>query len=456
VEGGDPRPREWDDAADISGSVGGAGASHHVVAAVRGPSLRLVAGLVAALVAVGGVLTWGGGGDPGATDRGSRSGEEPGGDGPASGAEMEVTSSADVSAAYAAAAVRLERARTFAYRGIIRGGGSSVLRPGGPSAGAVMVEGAVHLPLSITSEVTADGSFAATETVTSGPVAWSRRASTADQLEAAAWAIAPGHAPDEDSTYLPVEYRSRLGMALVADAVIAAGDRRDAPRDSAGRRVIRATIPDRVGPGGDRASLVAEGPLAGAEVAVTLDENGNIAHVKLAAAAPGHPPIDLELDILNVGEPLLITPADLEPIGSTVPADALAEVGLGSAQMPGLPPTWVLTSATVFRRGGRLSPPPAGCGGALLALEYHDLRAVGEGELRLSVWRDGCGTDGGMSVGTAPAAEFAAGRFTGSIRAVDGQLLSRGVADGATAISFTTDLSRDATAAALASLSPAG
>jgi hypothetical protein len=245
----------------------------------------------------------------------------------------------------------------------------------------------------------------------------------------------------------------RLGIALVVDAVQAATDRRAAPRDDAGRRVIRATVPDQLSPGstgsGDLDDVV-----GGAELAVTLDDGGDIARVELTAA-PNHPPLEITLDIGRLGDPALVTAGDLAaPIRASVTPDVLAEVGLGSLDVPGLPTTWALTSASVHRPDGGLSPSPPGCGGPVLALEYRDLRAVVDGWLFLSVWRHTCTPDEVIRGGTGEGAMVAvdAGRFTGWALRTRGPPYRGDVTDGTTAVSFTTDLSPEDAAAALASL----
>jgi hypothetical protein len=161
--------------------------------------------------------------------------------------------------------------------------------------------------------------------------------------------------------------------------------------------------------------------------------------------------------MLRLGDPALVTAGDLaEPIRASVPPDVLTDVGLGSLDVPGLPTTWALTSASLYRPDGRLSPLPTGCGGQVLALEYHDLRAVADGFLFLSVWRHTCDPDEGRREGTGEVAEVAveAGRFTGSALRSPGQPYQGDVTDGTTAVSFSTDLSPEDAAAALASLVP--
>jgi hypothetical protein len=427
---------------------GAASTSRRVVSGAggggRSPWLAVVA--VAVLVAVGVVLTRGDNDPAPSSPRDDRSGEPP-----PTGAEMEVVETEDASAAYADAAVRFGRAHTFGYRGIVRSAGPSLLRPGPWIAAEVTVDGAVHLPLSITTDVAVDPTGAAAETVTSGAATWARRAPSPDGLAGAPWEPVGGDV-SADVRNLPGVPPSRLGIALVVDAVGAATDRQEAPRDAAGRRVIRATVPDQM-------SSRSSGPedlddlIGGAELAVTLDDRGDVARVELTAA-PGHPPLEIALDMLRLGDPALVTAGDLaEPIRASVPPDVLTDVGLGSLDVPGLPTTWALTSASVYPPDGSLGPAPPGCGGPVLALEYHDLRAMANGWLFLSVWRDTCGPDAQDPAGTGATTEAAvdAGRFTGSASQT-GQQYQGEVTDGTTAISFTTDLSPEDAATAIASL----
>jgi hypothetical protein len=429
---------------------GGASTSRRVVSGPGGGGRRpwLVVMVVAVLVGVVVVLSRGDN-DPDASNSSDGRADET----PAAGAEMEVIETADVSAAYSEAALRFGRALTFGYRGTVRSAGPSLLRPGPWIAGDVAVDGAVHLPLSITTEVALDPTGVAAETVTSGSVTWARRAPAPDGLAAAPWEPVGGDVSTEVGRDRPRVAPSRLGIALVVDAVQAATDRRAAPRDDAGRRVIRATVPDRLSPG-STGSEDLDDVVGSAELAVTLDDGGDIARVELTAA-PNHPPLEIALDIGRLGDPALVTAGDLaEPIRASVPPDVLAEVGLGSLDVPGLPTTWALTSASVHRPDGGVSPSPPGCGGPVLALEYRDLRAMADGWLFLSVWRQTCAADEVIRGGTGEGAMVAvdAGRFTGWALRTRGPPYRGDVTDGTTAVSFTTDLSPEHAAAALASL----
>jgi hypothetical protein len=412
----------------------------------RGGSWRTVAALIVALLAVGVVLT---------RDGGDESADDGAGGDELDGAEMEVTDVPDVSTAYAEAAVRLGRAGTFAFQGTVRSEAATPLRPGPRIADEVTVEGAVHLPLSITTEVAVGPDGAAVETVTSGAAVWARRATDEAGLAEAPWTVVR-----ED--LVPVLERgpmetplSRLGLALMANVVRSAGNRRQAPADEEGRQVLRSTMPvDRV-PQGDR-SLDIEDVVAGAELVVVLDDAGDVAHIELTNP-PGTPTLEVVLDIRRLGESDVIHPDDIaEPIGATFPQEVLGEVGLGSLDLPGLPATWALTGATAYSTDSSVGSVPAGRELPLLRLRYNDLTAVGEGELTLTIWRDGRKPDPGPAIGTAPRerVEVTAGRFSGT--AEPSSSLGYGeVTDGTTALSFATDLPLEASSAAIASLVPA-
>jgi hypothetical protein len=433
-------------------SLGGAATTRRVVRG-RGdgrPSPVAVALLAGLLVAAGIVLTRGDGdpADPGEPDDRSSA--------PPTGVELEVTKAADVSATYAEAALRFNRSHTFAYRGTVRSAAPNAIRPGAPTAESASVDGAVHLPLSITTEVAVEAGGTAVETVTSGPMVLARRASSVDGLAGAPWETV-GPEPDPAGALPARAPPFRLGVALVADVLEAAGDRRNAPRDEAGRRVIRATVPERISrPRAGDESLV--DLLSGAEVAITLDDAGDVVRVRLSSA-PGVPLLDLDLDIVRLGDPDLVTAAHLaDPIRAAVPADVLAAVGLASLELPGLPSTWALTQSAVYGPHVELRPVPPGCGGPVLSIEYHDLAAVAEGQLWISVWRDTCDPEERVGVGNGgfPEEAFTAGRFSGRVSLPAGQPIRGSLTDGTTVVSFSTDLPPEDAAAALASLARAG
>jgi hypothetical protein len=399
-----------------------------------------------ALVGVGVALTRGGGGSDASDQR-----DESGSGESASGAEMEVTDATDVSAAYADAVVRLGQDHTFRYTGTVRAEGPSVLRPvhDAGSDETISVDGAIQLPLSITHEYAADERGEITETVTTRTSAQSRSAPEGPALESATWTTTPGYYVEDVRMPVPAAPGGRLGMALLANVLQAAGDRREAPLDDAGRRVLRATVPDRVPSDAALSEL-----LAGAEVAIVVDDGGDIVHVTLESA-PGRPVLDVALDIAQHGDPGLVTATDLNgPIASTVPPDALAYVGLGSLDLLGLPSRWALTAAQVFHPDGTLTRGPVDCGEQWLSLGYNDLTGVAEGWLNMYVFAvtEGCvglQDPGGTEVVTA-------GRFTGWVAEPLADQYGGTVTDGTTMVAFDTDLPLDTATAAIASLAPAG
>jgi hypothetical protein len=396
---------------DGAGAGGVADGRHSTSRVVRQPGRwpRLAA-IVAALGLVAGAaaLLVLGTGEP------DRAGEPPG----------------DPRVAYLEAVQRLGFARSFAYRGSVHAAGPSALRPGTSVATDVTVEGAVRLPQSITRDVAVDDRGGAAETVTSGSTVWSRNASSIDGLENAAWEIV-GPSRSRDGGY-----PGRLGAALVVDVLRSAGDRHRDGTDAGGRPVLRATVPpdDRDERYGDT--------LDGADVRVTLDEAGDIAHVVLTSAEP-EPRLVLQLDIVRLGDPGTIEPTDVAtPARRTVPTDVLSAAGVEPVEVGTLPPGWALTDATVTP-GRSLQP----C--RWLGLEYRDLRAVSGRSLQLGVTSAACGAVPDRVRG----APFSVGSFSGWID--DWPLGAVGaVSDGTTYISFTSGLPADELAALLASLRP--
>jgi hypothetical protein len=403
----------------------------------------------AALVGVGVALTQtderGGEGSDASDQRDdSDSGES------ASGAEMEVTDAEDVSAEWADAVVRLGEAHIFRYTGTVRAEGPSLLRPvhDAGSDDTIQVDGAIQLPLSITHEYAAVEGGVITETVTTRRSARSRSAPEGPALRSATWTTAPGYYVEDVRMPVPAAPGGRLGMALLANILQSAGDRREGPPDDAGRRVLRATVPDRVPSDAALGEL-----LAGAEVAIVVDDGGDIVHVTLESA-PGHPVFDVALDIAQHGDPGLVTATDLSgPIASTVPTDALAYVGLGSLDLRGLPSRWALTAAEVFHPDATLTRGPVDCGEQWLSLDYNDLTGVAEGWLNLYVFAFTEGCVGLRDPGGTEA--MTAGRFRGYVAEPTADQYGGTVTDGTTMVAFRTDLPLDTAVAAIASLAPA-
>lgn len=332
---------------------------------------------------------------------------------------------------YQEAVQRLGYARSFAYRGSVHAAGPSALRPGPSVATDVTVEGAVRLPQSITREVAVDDGGGAVETVTSGSTVWSRTAPSAERLAGAPWEVVAG-----SSVSLDGGRPGRLGAALVADVLRSAGDRRRDGTDAAGRPVLRATVPP-----DDRDERYGDS-LDGAEVRVTLDEAGDIAHVVLTSAQP-EPQLVLRLDIVRLGDPRTLEPTDVAiPARSVVPTDVLRTAGVDAVELGTLPPGWALTDASV-----RLGRSPQRC--VWLSLDYRDLRAVVGGSLQLGVTTSACAA-GPDRIGAAP---FRAGRFGGWIEEWS-EGSNGAVSDGTTHVSFSSDLPAGELARLLVSLRP--
>jgi hypothetical protein len=198
------------------------------------------------------------------------------------------------------------------------------------------------------------------------------------------------------------------------------------------------------------------GLLAGADVSLVLDDGGDIAHVVVTATPAGDPELVLDLAIERLGEPDLITPADVgDPARRSVPVDLLDGDGVEALELGSVPPGWALTDARATRAGsmGRCGAagcigPPEGC--ASLRLDYRDLATLSGGWLSLSVMSETCTTPKGS--GRTWGEPFRAGSYAGRAETLS---LTRGtMSDGVATISFDTDLSTADAAVVLASLRP--
>jgi hypothetical protein len=348
----------------------------------------------------------------------------------------------DPGAAYLDAITRLGHARSFAYRGSVDAAEPSAMRPGPPAARHVTVDGAVRLPQSITRDVAVDDRGGAVETVTSGSTVWSRTAPSVDALAATPWeAAALTHALDVGSP-------DRLGMALLADVLRAAGDRQRDGTDAAGRRVLRATVP-----ADDRDERYGDA-LDGADVRITLDESGEIGQVELRSAE-GRPRLVLRLDIVRLGDSGLISPDDVgTPARSTVRTYGLVAAGIEPLELGELPPGWALIDArllTGLPAGGPMPAVTVRCTG--ITLDYRDLRAVSQGSLHLTTMSEACVTAEGR-VGTDPGGRaLRIGPLAGTIDEQWGRSFGH-LSDGTIRIAFSSDLPIDELAPLLASLRP--
>jgi hypothetical protein len=199
-------------------------------------------------------------------------------------------------------------------------------------------------------------------------------------------------------------------------------------------------------------------------VALALDEAGDITQDTLASGPADDPGMVIELTIEQLGEPGLVTPADVgHPVREAAATADLAAAGVRPFELSRLPAGWALTNAgqgsigpnvacgTATGAGG-CSGPDQSCG--IFDLEYHDLAAVSDGELLLSARSDGCFA--GPAANAANAADwggepFQAGRFTGW--AAESPMGTNGtVSDGETTVWFQTDLPAADAAVVLATL----
>lgn len=344
---------------------------------------------------------------------------------------------------YAQAVSELQRAHAYSYRGTMRSAGPSPVHPWPTGGTDVTVEGTVLLPHSISREVAVDASGRALETATAGMSVWARRAPTVAGLAEAPWtakevpsglndwSIARGAPP-------------RVGPPALIRLVTSAADRRPAPPDDQGRAVITGTIPT--------TAAERDRPLAGAEVALTLDDDGAIARVAITAAPEDESGIELTVDILRAGDPPL-APAEVSapPRQSLVAAD-LTEAGIAGVELRTLPAGWALTDARLWpvdAPGVR----PRECAG--LVLDYQDLTAIGERWLRLDIGAAACHSTS-TSRGTAVPVEsdrFEAGAFSGTIQAGTTDTYGT-ISNGVTEVHFSSDLPAAELTPMLAALAP--
>ena len=345
--------------------------------------------------------------------------------------------------AYTEAVRRFGQATSFTYRGRVHAAGPSPMRPGTWLARDVTVEGAVLLPHAITREVAVAASGGAVETVTSGQTAWSRTASSVRGLANAPWqvVVSPDTARPRPAGAFDATRPNRLGIALVADVVRSAGNRRSEPPDATGRRTLRAAGPM------NAPDLRYGDLLAGAEVSLVLDEAGDIDHIAVTSVPVDDPQLVVEIAIERLGEPELITPAEIGgPARGAVPVDVFDAAGVEALELGQVPAGWALTDARATRDGTMGLPEEC----PWLRLDYRDLGTVSDGWLSLGVTSDRCRAQMGRR-GIAWGDPFRAGTFSG--RAEESWASTTGtVSDGVTMVSFNADLSADDTAVVLASL----
>ena len=167
----------------------------------------------------------------------------------------------------------------------------SHVRPGLWLAVDLTVEGQVVTSAGRVHEIAVDGSGRAIETVTEGPVVWGRLAPSPEALA--------------EATYLPITEESGVepagkGVALLPTWLESTVNRRDAGIDELGHRVLRATLPASV-----LGEIVDGRPAGDADVVLTLDAAGDPVHVEITSMPTG-PPLRLALDLVDIGEPVLI------------------------------------------------------------------------------------------------------------------------------------------------------
>ena len=414
------------EAADVGGGAPGRRSSSRVVHEPgRWPRLAAIIAALGLVAGTGGLLMFGTGEPHRAEERADDPREQ-----------------------YGEAVRRLGYARSFAYRGTVHTAGPNPLRPGASISTDVTVEGGVRLPQSITRDVAVDDQGRVAETVTSGSRVWSRTASSIERLPGAAWQVGgPSPLPDVGSP-------DRLGAALLSDVLRAAGTRHRDGTDESGRPVLRATVPP-----DDRDERYGDA-LDGADVRVTLDDVGDIAHLVLSSAEP-KPRLVLRLDIVRVGDAGVIAPGDVgTPARSSVAIKELVAAGVEPQELGRLPHGWALTNAsvspgrTVVQHLPRQMVTRTQVGFCTsLDLQYGDLGAVSGGSLHLSTANQACMAGAGH-VGTGSQGRpLRIGTFEGVVEESWDRTVGV-LSDGTTQVGFSSDLPADEVATLLASLRP--
>jgi hypothetical protein len=329
---------------------------------------------------------------------------------------------------FAEAKLRFGEVHSFSYRGSVHTAATQPFGAGRSLVGDLVVEGAVRLQSALAREIAADVGGRAEETLTSGTTTWTRRAASADALDGVPWTVRPG----------PLEAATTLDIQTVARLITTAGEPRGEAPDPAGRRVIRATLPTR--DDGDGNLL----PLGGADVLLSLDDAGNIAHV-VVTWPPRDPQLVLDVEISGHNQPQQIALPDRGPgaLRSTVPVEALTAEGVRPLELGRVPAGWRLTGAWV----GRDVTPRAEC--PAMFLVYGDPDAGSGRFLWLRVASQGCG----IFEVSGDSQPLTVGAFEGSVVESSSGTVGT-LSDGTTSIWIDTDLPSDDVAALLASLRP--
>jgi hypothetical protein len=193
--------------------------------------------------------------------------------------------------AFAQAADRLVARGSFGYVGTTSAIDVSHVRPGLWLAVDLTVEGEVVTSAESVHEIAVDGSGRAAETVSEGPVVWGRLATSREALP--------------EATYLLITEESGgqaagKGVALLPAWLDSTVDRQDAGTDGRGNRLLRATLPASV------LGEIVDGRAAGdASVLLTLNAAGDPVRVEVTSV-PSGPPLRLALDLVRIGEPVVI------------------------------------------------------------------------------------------------------------------------------------------------------
>jgi hypothetical protein len=193
--------------------------------------------------------------------------------------------------AFAQAADRLVASGSFGYAGTSSATDVSHVRPGLWLAVELTVEGEVETSAGSVHEIAVDGDGRATETLSAGPIVWGRLATSREALA--------------DATYLPITEESGgqgagKGAALLPAWLDSTVARQDAGTDGRGHRVLTATLPASV-----LGEVVDGRPAGDASVLLTLDAEGDPVRVEVTSVPTG-PPLRLALDLLRIGEPVVI------------------------------------------------------------------------------------------------------------------------------------------------------
>jgi hypothetical protein len=192
--------------------------------------------------------------------------------------------------AFTQAGQRLQAAGTFAYEGTSAATDVSPVRPGPWMGVDLTVQGQVQLsPLRLLERGTAaDGTTG--ETASDGVTIWGRSAASADTLT--------GQSLQTLYT-LPDPTPARVGGLLLPQWLTSATGATDAGRDSAGRRMFRATLPASV-----LGSIEDDAAPVDATLVLTLAANGDPAHLEVTTASG--PPLRLVYDLVRLGQPVAI------------------------------------------------------------------------------------------------------------------------------------------------------